>query len=253
MSLEHLLPTLDRQGVTLPDSLDATQVAEQWFKNFTSSITNGQWTRALELLTDDAYFRDLLALTWDIRTLHGTTALKPFFENHLSTIKFDHNSFKLVKADLEKPFPDLAWIVGSFTFDTDVSTNSGIFRIVPSMSGGNDIIWKACTVFTNMEDLKDFPEQIGQLRNHLPNHGKWAQEREKEVEFTDGDPTVLVVGGNQSGLIIGARLKTLGVKTLIVDKFPRIGDQWRTRYEALCLHDPVCKFFFFWNIGFFTS
>lgn len=35
------------------------------------------------------------------------------------------------------------------------------------------------------------------------------------------------------------RLKQLGVETLIVDRNPRIGDNWRYRYHQLVLHDPV--------------
>ena len=43
-----------------------------------------------------------------------------------------------------------------------------------------------------------------------------------------------------SGLDVAARLKYLGVKTLIVERNPRVGDNWRNRYEGLCLHDYVC-------------
>jgi len=50
---------------------------------------------------------------------------------------------------------------------------------------------------------------------------------------------VLIIGGGHSGLEVAARLKYLGVRTLVVEKNARIGDNWRNRYEALCLHDPV--------------
>ena len=66
----------------------------------------------------------------------------------------------------------------------------------------------------------------------------------KEIKFEDAKPYVLIVGGGQSGLDLRARLKFLDVPTLIVEKFPRVGDQWRNRYQALCLHDPVCKSYF---------
>ena len=52
-------------------------------------------------------------------------------------------------------------------------------------------------------------------------------------------PTRLVIGGGQGGIALGARLKRLGVPTLIViDKHERPGDQWRKRYRSLHLHDP---------------
>ena len=50
---------------------------------------------------------------------------------------------------------------------------------------------------------------------------------------------MLIVGGGQGGIGLGARLKRLGVPTLIVDALPRPGDAWRKRYKSLCLHDPV--------------
>jgi len=38
----------------------------------------------------------------------------------------------------------------------------------------------------------------------------------------------------------------------VVEKNPRIGDNWRNRYEALCLHDPVCEYTYLYrNILFF--
>ena len=50
---------------------------------------------------------------------------------------------------------------------------------------------------------------------------------------------MLVIGGGQGGIALGARLRQLGVPSLVIDKHPRPGDQWRNRYKSLCLHDPV--------------
>ena len=33
--------------------------------------------------------------------------------------------------------------------------------------------------------------------------------------------------------------RLLGVPHLLIDKHPRVGDQWRSRYKSLTLHDPV--------------
>jgi putative flavoprotein involved in K+ transport len=48
-----------------------------------------------------------------------------------------------------------------------------------------------------------------------------------------------VVGGGHAGLSIAARLTQLEVDTLIVDRWARIGDNWRQRYHALTLHNQV--------------
>jgi putative flavoprotein involved in K+ transport len=50
---------------------------------------------------------------------------------------------------------------------------------------------------------------------------------------------VLIIGGGQGGIALGARLRQLGVPTIIIDKRGRPGDQWRSRYMSLCVHDPV--------------
>ena len=67
----------------------------------------------------------------------------------------------------------------------------------------------------------------------------WLDLRKASAEYADRDPAVLVVGGGQAGLSIAARLKQLQVDTLIVDREPRIGDNWRKRYHALTLHNQV--------------
>ena len=52
-------------------------------------------------------------------------------------------------------------------------------------------------------------------------------------------PYVLIVGGGQGAIALGARLRQLGVPTIIVERNDRPGDSWRNRYKSLCLHDPV--------------
>ena len=49
----------------------------------------------------------------------------------------------------------------------------------------------------------------------------------------------VIIGGGQGGIALGARLKRLGVPTIIVEKNARAGDSWRNRYRSLVLHDPV--------------
>ena len=50
---------------------------------------------------------------------------------------------------------------------------------------------------------------------------------------------MVIVGGGQGGIALGARLRQLRVPTIIVERNPRPGDSWRNRYKSLCLHDPV--------------
>ena len=69
----------------------------------------------------------------------------------------------------------------------------------------------------------------------------WAETRAEEAARLghETQPYVLIVGGGQGGIALGARLRQLDVPTIIVEKNARAGDSWRKRYKSLCLHDPV--------------
>ena len=190
----------------------------------------------LNIFVADGWWRDMLALTWDFRTFRGANAIKTFLSDRLALVKFDKVQF--LDASLQRPFPDLAWIRGRFSFKTAIGFGDGVFHLVPLRDG----TWRAFAVYTNLWNLIDHPEKVGLLRNSVMKHGKWKEQREKEVAFADSDPKVLVMGAGQSGLEIAARLKFLDVPTLIVDKQACVGDTWRQRYDTMCLHDPVCEF-----------
>ena len=66
-----------------------------------------------------------------------------------------------------------------------------------------------------------------------------AREREEAELGARRQPYCLIIGGGQGGIALGARLKRLGVPTIIVEKNARAGDSWRNRYRRSCLHDPV--------------
>ena len=222
---------------TIPPSTDSTQVAKDWFTRFTVFIEAKDFNGILSILSERPFWRDILALTWDFRTFDGPTQITRFLSDCVPSIGLLGLKLNEDSVELQTPFPDVAWIQGMFGFETNIGQCSGVFRLVLTDSGE----WKGHCVFTNLEDLKGFPEQIGALRNHEQNYF-WAEQRRLEVSFADKDPVVLICGGGQSGLELAARLKSLNVPTLVIEKNTRIGDNWRHRYDSLCLHDPVCEF-----------
>jgi putative flavoprotein involved in K+ transport len=98
-----------------------------------------------------------------------------------------------------------------------------------------------------MTELKGHEEPKGQLRPKGAEHGSdphrktWKEKREQEANELGitTQPYVVIVGGGQGGIALGARLRQLGVPTIIIEKNERPGDSWRKRYKSLCLHDPV--------------
>ncbi|KLO15576.1 FAD/NAD-binding domain-containing protein [Schizopora paradoxa] len=229
------LPTLDRLQATIPQDLDPKSVATEWFASFIDAAVKRDISALSGLFLEDGFWRDMLALTWEFRTFHGQQTISKFLCATLDESGFNKLTLRPESAGLQAFGPDLMWIHGIFDFETKVGLGFGIFRLVPTSSGQ----WKAYTIYTNLEELKGFPECVGLLRDRFANHGQWPEKRRRELNFEDAEPAVIIIGSGQSGLDVAARLKVLGVPTLVVEKLPRVGDQWRGRYEALCLHDPI--------------
>jgi putative flavoprotein involved in K+ transport len=196
----------------------------EWLAEFASALKRSDIDAATALFADDCYWRDLVAFTWNIVTLESRSAMAEMLQTRLGDVKPD--SFVLSG----RP--------GWFTFETAQGRGKGHVRLKDG---------KAWTFFTALLELKGFEEKKGPAREHGTQHGAfrdrvtWTDRRKadaKELGY-DRQPYVLVIGGGQGGIALGARLKRLGVPTLIIDRNPRPGDAWRNRYKSLCLHDPV--------------
>ncbi|HET7314856.1 NAD(P)/FAD-dependent oxidoreductase [Salinisphaera sp.] len=189
---------------------------------------------ALELFAEDCYWRDLVAFTWNIRTVEGKTAIRDMLEARLDEVK--PGGWRL---DDNEPAAHADGITEGFiVFDTAVARGYGYIRLK------DGLIW---TLLTTMHELKGYEEPKGRSRPFGAKHGEhqgeptWAEDREAELAElgVTVQPYVLIIGGGQGGIALGARLRQHGVPALIVEKNERPGDSWRKRYKSLCLHDPV--------------
>lgn len=48
---------------------------------------------------------------------------------------------------------------------------------------------------------------------------------------------VVIIGGGNSAVTLSARLKALGVETIMIERNPQPGDNWKLRYDSM-----KCKF-----------
>ncbi|HEV8612482.1 MAG TPA: NAD(P)/FAD-dependent oxidoreductase, partial [Gemmatimonadales bacterium] len=137
----------------------------------------------------------------------------------------------------------IAAIEAIFRFETALGRGSGVLRLTPDRSDGRRL--KAWTLLTALDEMQAFPEQVGKSRPAGQSFARdfrgpnWLDQRKSAAKYSDRNPAVLVVGGGQAGLSIAARLALLQVDTLVIDRWPRIGDNWRQRYHALTLHNQV--------------
>jgi putative flavoprotein involved in K+ transport len=221
---------------------ESSAIANAWLRGFGTALEGRDAAGATALFLTDGWWRDLLAFTWDLRTFHGAPAIRTALDATLAAT--EPHDFQLEPGKvptLVEVDPDTRWIQAFFVFETGTSRGRGFFRLKPAGDGS----WKAWTVLTAMEALQGFEENLGARRVKGVAHGEhkgrlnWLDDRNREKDFANADPQVVVVGAGQAGRTIAARLKQLGIRTLVVEKNDRIGDNWRKRYHSLVLHDPV--------------
>ncbi|KAF8843430.1 FAD/NAD(P)-binding domain-containing protein, partial [Paxillus ammoniavirescens] len=233
-------PTIDHLNVdkSCIEGVSALEEATKWLSAFATSVSNQDHESTITLFHEHGFWRDILALTWDLRTIRGHSAIKRLLDTRLSLTGL--TAFRLVEdpprgPTVTKPLPRLVFIRFCFEFETGHGKGTAIASLVPLADG----LWKAWTLLTRLESLKEFPEQVGNLRDRVVQHENWEDQRRREIDFEDGDPAVVIIGAGHGGLEMAARLKYLGTSTLVIDRNTRIGDNWRTRYKTLCLHDTV--------------
>ncbi|GBE79335.1 hypothetical protein SCP_0205330 [Sparassis crispa] len=231
------LPTLDRLKAEVPASVVPLDIARRWLGDFTNALRS-QPVLLGPLFLEDAFWRDLLALSWDFRSIQSSANIAKYLDAHISSSGLRSLTLcedSLWAPVLRTPYPDLALLQLSFRFETAAGAGTGTCRLVPIESGE----WKAYTIFTCLETLHGFPERIGSLRDRDMYQASWEDTRRAGLEFADGRPAVVIIGAGHCGLELAARLKAIGVRTLVVEKSPRVGDNWRNRYKSLRLHDTV--------------
>src|SRR5919201_559095 len=62
---------------------------------------------------------------------------------------------------------------------------------------------------------------------------------EQPTGATDGSLDVVVIGGSQAGLAMAWHVKGLGLRFIVLDAAPEIGQTWRSRWDSLKLFPPA--------------
>ncbi|TQN67809.1 putative indole-3-pyruvate monooxygenase YUCCA10 [Colletotrichum shisoi] len=141
------------------------------------------------------------------------------------------------KLDLTPVFRQDAWVRDFLGLSWDFRTINGLDEISAYFAENS-----RARAFTLVE-MKGFEEKAGINRptGHVDDLGKgnWREQRERQMEFLDEEPAVLIIGAGHAGINLGVRLRHLGIPTSMVDRNEHVGDSWRKRYRTLMTHDPI--------------
>lgn len=208
------------------------QAVNEWLGSLDSALKSVDAEAVAELFEPEGFWRDMISFTWNITTMEGRDAIKDMVSSCMAEAK--PGDWAVEEPPTEADGITDAWI----TFETAVSRGRGHLRLRDG---------KAFTLLTTMVELKGHEEKNGTERPMGVEHGAnkermtWAESRQAEQSQLgyEEQPYCVIVGGGQGGIALGARMRMLGVPTIILEKNPRPGDSWRNRYKSLCLHDPV--------------
>ncbi|MGO3327168.1 NAD(P)-binding domain-containing protein [Gordonia sp. (in: high G+C Gram-positive bacteria)] len=226
---------------TMQDRTDVTRTAGQrvqaWLERFNDALAAGDPYAVAALFVDDSYWRDLVAFTWNLKTVEGRAQIAEMLAERLGDTQ--PRGFMASEEPIDADGVAEAFI----EFETATGRGDGHLRLRVD-DDGEDRAW---ALLTTLQELKGHEERSGGSRPMGASHGSdpaaksWSERQEEEAQTLGRtvQPYVLVIGGGQGGIALGARLRQLGVTSLVVDKYERPGDQWRGRYKTLCLHDPV--------------
>ncbi len=221
------------QTLEPPTTQDApTARAQQWLTDFERALTAGDVEAAAAMFAPASFWRDLVSFTWNLTTVEGRDGVRELLAGTLATTS--PSGFTVSEPATGADGITEAW----FDFETAVGRGRGLLRLKDE---------GAWTLLTTLHELKGHEEPVSERRPRGAQHGaapgrlSWLEQREAEAREMGRtrQPYVVVVGGGQGGIALGARLRQLGVPHVVLDRHERPGDQWRKRYKSLCLHDPV--------------
>jgi putative flavoprotein involved in K+ transport len=214
------------------DTVTPQQRVDAWLADFETALAVRDIDRVVQKFATDSFWRDLVAFTWNIKTIEGRDEIADML--HVRLAGTNPSGF----TTRETPTQDGDVTSAFIEFETAGGRGVGHLRLK------GDQAW---TLLTALQELKGHEERkgttrvLGAVHGNDPDPRSWAEKRAEEDASLGStvQPYVVVVGGGQGGIALGARLRQLGVPAIVLDKHDRPGDQWRKRYKSLCLHDPV--------------
>ncbi|MFM0234092.1 flavin-containing monooxygenase [Paraburkholderia sediminicola] len=233
----------------MTSSANLDDVVQGWLSSFGAALESGQRAGVESLFLEQTYWRDQIALSWDMQQQAGRDAV---VEKLIKASECTGPSN--FRVDVDRPAPTRIILAGRnlieayFLFDLAHGTGQGLVRLsddADSPAGahcfmiGTDllsvdgVVEEMCNRVTRQRLTPVFP-----IHGYKPMHrGQHFSEFSLEKQtFSERDPDVLIIGGGHTGMCVGARLERMGQSYLIVDRAERPGDSWRVRYESLALH-----------------
>ena len=201
----NIAPAIFPQPTKTTKSTQPLDIAANFVVAFNDALKNKALLDLSLLFLDNGFWRDHLALTWELRTLQGPPRIYDFLKGaaisrdgfRIQNIAVDASN--VVRAPRFAPVDADGEVTGVQFFlniDTVHGTGQGLVRLVEEAGE-----WKVFTLYTRLEELKGHEQTIfdrrpvGAEHGGKPGRNNWADKRAAALDYADGsEPAVLVVG-----------------------------------------------------------
>lgn len=166
----------------MSDQLDVKSIAAQWLGHFAQAVSSGNAVSVVDTISPTGWFRDVLILTWDFRSLEGTASIMEFLHKHLRSGEI--RDFQLVDDKFCSPLyvPLEHWVELVFTFETSIAHGRGCARLARDE---DSMRWKGMNVSMMASDLKGYEEsefELGMYGGHTLSWEDVLRDRKLAVE-----------------------------------------------------------------------
>lgn len=177
---------------------DAALIAGQLVDTFNQALNTKNYQAISNLFLDDGYWRDHLALTWDLHTLKGRDKILSFLGDRCRLLKIDVDSSSAFRAPHFGSIDgtgDVKGIEFFVTLTTTLGAGQGVARLAEK-----DGQWKIFTLFTRLSELNQHEEAVGHRRTKGVEHGgkadrkNWLERRVADADFETREPAVVIIG-----------------------------------------------------------
>lgn len=212
---------------------------QEWLSEFEEALRAGDRAGLESLFVEESHWRDLFAFTWNLTPTNGSKEIVSRLLEEQKNVQA--RTFRVAEGHMPPrrvKRTGVEVVEAIFQFQTATGRCLGVLRL-PVVQRA-----KAWTISTSLRELKGHEEPVGNRRpdgtsTRIFGGEALGRRRAREQQFDDREPAVLIVGGGHNGLVLSARLRVLGVDSLVVDRLPNVGDVWRNRYAALALHNEI--------------
>ncbi|KAE8153297.1 hypothetical protein BDV25DRAFT_169181 [Aspergillus avenaceus] len=229
--LPALAPGLVDQASMVGD--EPTKQAKDVLSRFNTALADND-VEALEncFFADQAYWKDQLALTYYLRTFATPGVVAAALLETSAQRKIIGGIEVDDAAQFIPAMPTLQFIDCAIVFRTGspgaTCTGKVVLLPVKNAEKGGTVEWKIWVLSTILESL-DVQQEDKTL---LP-----APRRQLDAsEFTTD---VFIIGGGNAAVALAARLKALGVDSIMAERNAHPGDNWANRYDCMKFHIPT--------------